>query len=110
MVSNFIIPMEMQSLDTSTIGAAAYYPFNTAGIEGALSFIRITNDSDTDVIISYDGVNPHEYLESGKSLVNYFQANNRPTNYVSKLKKNTIVYAQGIAGTGYLFVSGYYSE
>jgi len=111
MLSNVITPMEMQSIDAATLGLGAYSTFNDAGIEGALCFIRITNDSDTDVYISYDGVNDHEFIEAGERIEVYFQANSAPTNYVSKLKKYTVIYIRGNAqSTGYIYVAGYYNE
>ena len=110
MASNVITPIEMQTLDSSGIAIDTWTAFNVAGIEGALSHIRITNDSSTDIVISYDGVHDHEFIAAGISRQVYFQANSTPSNYVSKLKKHTIVYAQGTAGQGNVYLSGYFNE
>ena len=110
MATDFIVPIEMQSVDTATIGAGAFIAIGNP-LEGALSFIRITNTSNTAVIISYDGVKDHEYIAaSGSKIETYFQINATPDNYVSKLKKGTILYICGTAGVGLVYVSGYYNE
>jgi len=108
MAKDFIVSIELQSIDTSTIGAGVFSEIGNP-LEGALAFIRITNDSDTDVIISYDGVTDHEYIPAGDAIKTYFQDSAIPGNYIAKLRKGTIVHARGTAGTGLLYVSGYYN-
>jgi len=108
MRSNRITPMELQFVDVSTIIAEAYT--SLSAIEGALCFIRITNDSNTDVFISFDGVDDNIYVKAGDAVPRYFQSNSAPTNNVSKLKKNTIPRVRGAAGVGYVYISGWYNE
>ena len=110
MASDRIVPIEMQTLDSSTLAIDAWEPFNVAGMEGALTFIRITNTSNTVIFISYDGDNDHEYIAAGDKISVYFQMNSSPTNYTSKLSKHTVVYARGAAGQGNIYLSGYYNE
>jgi len=109
MAKDIIVPIEMQSIDVSTIGAGAFSEVGNP-LEGALSFIRITNDSNTDVIISYDGITDHEYVPGGERISTYFQANATGANEVSKLSNRTIVFIRGTAGVGDVYVSGYYNE
>jgi len=109
MAKDFVKAIEMQSIDTSTIGAGAWSAVNAAGTEGACFFIRITNDSNTDVSISYDGIDYHEFIASGDSIEVNFQANASPGNFVSLLRKGTVFYARGTAGVGLVYVSGYYN-
>jgi len=110
MAKNVIVPIEMQSVNTATIGAGAFTEIGNP-LEGALSFIRITNASNTPVIISYNGTTDHEYVEAnGGRVETYFQINSTPANYVSKLDKRTIVWIRGTAGVGLVYVSGYYNE
>ena len=108
MAKDFIVPIEMQSVDTAGIGAGAFIVIGNP-LEGALCFIRITNDSNTDVIISYDGINDHEYIRSDDRAEVYFQINSTPNNQVAKLKQGTILYIRGNAGAGLVYVSGYYN-
>ncbi len=109
MAKDIIVPIELQSVDTATIGAGAYSEVGNP-LEGALCFIRITNDSNTDVFISYDGITDHEYIPAGDRIETYFQLNAAPNNYVAKLKEGAIVNIRGTAGVGLVYVSGYYNE
>ena len=108
MAKDIIVPIEIQSIDTAGIGAGAYSEIGNP-LEGALAFIRITNTSNTDVYISYDGVNDHEFIPATNRISSYFQVNSSPTNHVSKLRKETMLYIRGVAGVGLVYVSGYYN-
>lgn len=110
MVSNVITPIEMQSIDSATLILGTYAPVNVAGIEGALSYIDISNMSDADIYVSIDGVSDHLYVSADKHRPIYFQLGATPTNKVSKLKKHTIIYVRGVAGVGNIYVSGFYNE
>jgi len=108
-MADFIVPIEMQTVNTATIGAGAFTAVGNP-LEGSLAFIRITNASNTAVIISYDGATDHEYVEaSGGRIETYFQINAIPANYVSKLRKGTVLYVRGTAGIGLVYISGYYN-
>ena len=109
MAKDIIVPIEMQSVNTAGIGAGAFIEIGNP-LEGALSFIRITNASNTDVIISYDGIHDHEYVEDGGRIETYFQINATPENYVSKSKAGTVLWIRGTAGVGLVYVSGYYND
>jgi len=109
MAKDFIVPIEMQSIDASTIGAGAYLAVGDP-LEGALSSIRITNASNTPVIISFDGITDHIYIRATDSYNEYFQIGSTPNNNVAKLKRYTTVYIRGTAGVGLVYVSGYYNE
>ena len=109
MAKDIIVPIEMQTVNTAGIGAGAFITVGNP-LEGALSFIRITNVSNTNVIISYDGIHDHEYVVSGDRVETYFQINATPENYVSKLKAGTVLWIRGTAGIGLVYVSGYYNE
>jgi len=109
MAKDYVKAIEMKSIDTATIGAGAWSAINAGGTEGACFFIRITNDSNVDVSISYDGIKYHEYVRTGDSIEVNFQANASPGNFVSKLRKGTVLHARGGAGTGLVYVSGYYN-
>jgi len=109
MAKDYVKAIVMQSVDTAGIGAGAYTAFDTSGIEQPCFFIRVTNDSDTNVFISYDGINDHEYVQNDNKLDINIQTNSSPGNYVAKLRKGTVVYVRGIAGTGSIYLSGYYN-
>lgn len=102
--------IELQNVDTSTIGAGTWTAFNTAGLEDACFFLRITNNSNTNISISYDGAIAHEFIPLSKSVSVNFQTNSSPANYVSKIPKGTVLYVQGTAGVGLVYLAGYYNE
>lgn len=109
MAKNFIRPITLRSVDSSTLAAGSFSAIGDT-IEYPLSYIRITNDSTQDVIISFDGSEDHIYLVSGTNDSIYYQINSTPNNNVSKLKANTTIYARGTAGVGLILVEGYYNE
>ena len=72
--------------------------------------LRITNESNTDVFISYDGVNEHEFLHADEKIEINFQTNSSPSGYVSKIKLGTVLYVSGVAGVGLVYLAGYYNK
>ena len=109
MAKDYVKAITMQSVDSAGIGAGAYTAFDAGGIEQPCFFIRITNDSDTNIFVSYDGINDHEYVQDGNRIEINTQTNASPGNYVSKISKGTVVYVRGTAGTGIVYLSGYYN-
>lgn len=99
----------MQSVDSSGLNIGGYTSFDDP-IEGALFNIRIANASDTSVFLSYDGNNDHEFIPANTQMQINFQSNNCPDNGVAKLRKGTIIYLRGNAGTGFIHLSGYYQK
>lgn len=90
--------------------AAGYAAANAGGLEEACFMIRIINDSDTDINISFDGTTDHEYLRTQEVLQIGFQANSQPSNFRSLLARGTVIYFRGTAGAGTIYISGYYSS
>lgn len=109
-MKDYVVPIELQSVDTSGIAVDTWVPFNTAGLEGSCFMITFTNDSTVDVVLSYDGVTEHEFLTSYTDKTLYFQTNSSPSNYKSMIKKGTVIYVRGAAGQGDIYLSGYYNE
>ena len=108
--TNRIKPLVLTTVDTSEISAITWIAFDDDGIEGACFFLRITNDSDTDVIITYNGADDHEFIAADSTIEVNFQTNSSPSGYVSKLKKGTVISVSGSAGTGLVYLAGYYNE
>ena len=95
--------------------------FNVAGLPVAftqvaqiaqpIGILRIINNSNVPVIISYNGVDDNDYLPANTILQLDFQANAIPTNEVALLAKDTRIYAKGPgAGVGFLVVTGYFVQ
>ena len=76
-----------------------------------LDFFSIfDNQSDSNVLISWDGVSAHDFFAAGEHRPLNLQANNSPSGEVSKVKKWTKFYVQGVTGKGgNIYLSGYYN-
>lgn len=89
---------------------ADFLPINPNGLDHACFLVRINNDSTEAAIISYDGVNDHEFISSGEVIELPFQTNRGPVNQSAYLPQGTIIYVKEYttAGTGNILLSGYY--
>ncbi len=76
----------------------------------AVSIIRIVNQSDADVGISYDGATAHDFVLADTVLQIEFQANSQPNSNKALLARGTSVYVNGVAGTGTIYLIGYFSN
>ena len=108
MSKNYVQAITMTSIAASTF-TGNYQAINASGLDHSCMILRLVNDTSKDVTISYDGVTPHDYIRTGDTLDLNFQANSQPNNYVAALKKGTVVYAMAAAGTGTLYLAGYYN-
>ena len=108
MAKDFIQAIPLTSIDSSTF-TGNYKAINSTGLPNGCSLIRITNDSNRDVLVSYDGVLDHDYIVAGDKLELNLQANSLPTGCVAQLKQGTVVHVAAAAGTGYVYLAGYYS-
>ncbi len=80
---------------------------NVGGFPFPLQILRIINDGSTSVTISYDGVNAADVILNGKDL--QLQLFGYASNFFSAgFPKGTGVYIKGTAGTGFIYVAGYY--
>jgi hypothetical protein len=109
MAKNFISFCTLKTIDASTF-AGAYIALNPLGTEGACAIIRIINDSNVPVTISFDGVTAHDYLRASSELQLTLQEANQPNGEVALLTKGTVVYAKAGAGVGFVSLAGYYQE
>jgi len=108
MAQNSVKPFQLTTILSSTLILNTYQAINPDGFEEAPFFIRITNGSTQTVVISYDGINDHEAVLINTSFDLPSQANAQPNGNVALFPKHTVVYARGTAGTGNVFLSGYY--
>lgn len=108
-LKNIVKPIILTSVDSATF-TGAYLPFNPTGTEAPCFYIRINNDSTEAVLISFDGVNDHEFVAAGDKFDLWLQANRGPVNQSAYLAQGSIIYVKNYddVGTGYVFLSGYY--
>jgi hypothetical protein len=107
MAQNSVKPFILSSILSSAV-TAFYAPLNGTGFIQAPFFIRINNASTAAITVSYDGINNHEFIAAGDVFELPSQANSQPNAQVALFPKYTVVYVKGTAGTGNIYLSGYY--
>lgn len=97
------------SIDVSTFtGTEDFLAINDEGLPDAIFILRMVNDSDTDCIISYNGVHAHDYIPAGENL-QLMVPDWKPDR--ANFALGTIVYAAGEQqGIGRLHLIGYYRD
>lgn len=109
MAKNYVQAIPLTSIDSATF-TGNYQVLNAGGLPDACILLRIINDSNRDVTISYDGVVPHDYIVLGRSYDYNFQANKQPNGYVSMIKQGTVIHVAGApGGIGNVYLAGYYN-
>lgn len=106
-VQNSIKALALASIDSASF-TGNYQVINANGLSKSCSLVRIINSSNKDITISYDGTTNNDFLPAGGVLQLPFQSNSQPTNYVSLLPQGTKIWVKGAAGTGLVYVTGYY--
>jgi len=107
MAQNSVKPFILSSILSSAV-TALYAPLNGTGFIQAPFFIRIVNASSAAITISYDGVNDNEYIPANSVFELPSQTNSQPGAHIALFPKLTVVYLKGTAGTGNIYLSGYY--
>lgn len=92
----------------SSAVTSSYTALNGTGFAEAPFFIRINNASSMAITVSYDGVNNHEFIAANTVFELPSQTNSQPNAQIALFPKYTIVYVKGTAGTGNIYLSGYY--
>lgn len=71
--------------------------------------LRLVNNTDTDISISYDGTNVNDFIPQGTSLTLPVQTNSQPNNYIANFPIGFSVYVKGTAGeNGSIYLCAYY--
>lgn len=109
-MKNFIVPIPLTSVTSSSINNTTYTAINDAGLPHACSIVRIINASSTAVQISYNGTTDHDYVAAGGTIQLDLQTNRQPNGQVALLRAGTVIYVKGTAGTGFLGLAAYYQE
>ena len=107
MAQNRVKPIALQSFASSSL-TTSYQALNPTGLDGACFRISIINTGSTTITLSYDGVNDHEIVTSSSRLDIEFQNNAQPNAWTALLSKGLVIYLKGTAGTGTIYLSGYY--
>ena len=105
---NYVSPITMVSKNAAALTGG--FDLVNTGLTEACFVLRIVNDSNSDVIISYDGVTNHDYVVAGTSLQIYAQASAQPASYVALFRKGQRVFVKGTAGVGLIYVVAYFNK
>jgi hypothetical protein len=105
---NYVLPIPLSSIDSATFTGDYQLLSAAGGIPNAAIMIHIVNDADVSITISYDGTTDHDFLLPATDRQLEFQTNNAPNNHMAMLAQGTKVYVKGAAGTGLVYLSGFY--
>jgi len=111
MAKNSVQQMEMQVFAFSDL-TAGFKIIDVDGFDGSLHYLRITNGINVPVLISFDGVYSHEYIEAHETIDLDAQLCAIPSNEKSIFKNRAKVYVKN-AGVnlpkgGSVVVMGFY--
>jgi len=112
--------IEMAVFDMTTL-TGSFEPLNTAsqqpvvgseGFQDSIKVLKLYNDGDTGITLSYNGIVPHDYLPAKGTQIIDLQANHASNSaYGSGTlngRKGQYIYGLGTASTaGNLYISGY---
>lgn len=105
MIINRIVPLVCTSVDAATLNPAVFIALKT--LESPALYLKVVNNSNTAVIISYDGTTAHDYLIAHDTLELNFQTNSIPRAKQVNMAQNTIVYLKGNPGVGLITCTAY---
>jgi archaellum component FlaF (FlaF/FlaG flagellin family) len=107
-VKNSIAAIPMIGL-ASEVVSDTYAAINPLGTSNNCPVLKIINASTEDITISFNGTTDNDYATSMTTVVlpgEYFP---QPQNLSSAFPKGTIVYVKGTAGTGSIYLAGYFN-
>lgn len=108
-VTNRLKAIPLELINSTTLDSVNFTAINSPGLPNACSIIRIVNDTDESVEISYYSNTAHDYIPAGGALTLDIGSNKYP-NIACMLAKDTIISVRGTAGTGFIALAGYYQE
>jgi len=108
MPTNRVNAIEMYSKNSATLTGG--YDLVVTALDESCFLLRVINASNRSVVVSYDGVNDNDYIAASGVLQLSFQTNNKIPNKIALLRKGQKIYLKGTAGTGFIYIAGYYNE
>lgn len=106
-VQNRVHALPIRSFNSAS-ATASYQALNGAGIPEACFILRIYNDSDQNITISYDGTTDNDIIIAGELFDYNFSSMAQPGANPAQLAKGTKIYGKGTAGTGTIYITGYF--
>lgn len=107
MAKNIIKAVPLTSFSSSSI-TSSYQPIITGGLAAPCFLLRITNNTTEDFLISFDGINDADYIFKDTTSNIPTLYSNQPPSYIAVWPQGQQIYVKGTAGTGTLYIAGYY--
>lgn len=109
-LKNTVNAIELFGISSVVMDSNAYQPISNVGLPFPCFLVRIINNSDEDVTVSYDGVTDHDFVAQKTTLQLPLQANSQPSSYVALMGKGTMIYVKGTSGDGDVYLAAYYQQ
>lgn len=104
---NIPIFMPMATFASSSL-TGSYQAINSSGFPEQMLSIDIYNKSSTDITVSFDGTTDNLYIPTGTARTFSSNAISSQTADSVKFPKGLVVYVKGTAGTGNVYLTGFY--
>lgn len=103
---NNLIAIPMTSIASTALGG--YAALNPLGLPTPCFVLKIVNNSDADVTVSFDGTTDNDFVPKGTSDIMPPLYCNQPNNFSALWKQGQKVFIKGVAGmTGSVYLVGY---
>lgn len=80
------------------------------GIPHACFMLRFINNTNEDVLISYDGVTDNDVIVHGTTAQIESQTNSQPNNFTCLFPKGMQIWVKAANGAGEFYIAGYYQQ
>lgn len=115
MAKNAVKAIVLQDVDSILFGVGGYSELTPLGGLGHPCFyIRILNNCNQDIYVSYDGgITNNDLVKAQTDLVLSFQNQAQPNNYMCLFPANFKVWVDsvsGAAGIGLVYLTAYYQD
>lgn len=107
MAQNKVKAIARTSLAGSSV-SSSYQALNASGLGAACFKIAIYNTTNTALDVSYDGTTDNDVVPANSFIEIMSQTNAVLNSNVALFPSNTVVYVKGSAGSGNIYLSGYY--
>ena len=102
---NIVQAIPLASVASTALGTYALI----ATLPNACFLLRIVNNSDADVTVSYDGSHDNDFVPHGTQLNVNAQTNSSPQNHQALFPQGFKVYLKGTAGmSGSVYICAYF--
>ena len=107
--------LRVQAIPLTTISSAilqalVYTPINGLGLPNPCFLVRVINNSNQSITISFGGETDSDIVPANSTLDIATPINTLQNSLGAQFSKGTIIYARGTAGVGSIGVAGYFQN